>query len=165
MPKGRLRSHRIDPPVSRFRLQIRRSRIHGRGVFAREAIPARKIVIEYAGEKITHQEAERRFVARGRPKRILYARLDRRWIIDGLNGNGSQYINHSCEPNMYHWRPRGHIFFCSLRRILPGEELTFDYRVNPEAGPMPCRCGAVKCRGHMNRPARKNDLARAARLS
>jgi len=163
MPKNRPRSQPIDPPVSRFRLQIRRSRIHGRGVFAREIIPPRKVIIEYAGDRITYREMMRRFVKRGRPRRICFARLDKRWIIDGLNGNGSEYINHSCEPNMHHWRPRGHIFLCSRRPIVPGEELTFDYRLSPALGRVPCHCGAKKCRGQMNRPAKRGELAKTRR--
>src|SRR5579864_2186313 len=39
---------------TRFRIQIKRSRIHRYGVFALEEIPRRKFVIEYAGERISY---------------------------------------------------------------------------------------------------------------
>lgn len=152
MPTSRTHSHRIDPPVSRFRLLIGRSRIHHFGVFAREAIPPRKVVIEYTGDRINYEEARRRYVRAGRPDRIILARLNRYWIIDGTNGNGAQFINHSCEPNLYPQRRDGHLFLCSQRRIRKGDELTFDYNLHRRVGKTPCHCGASKCRGEMNRP-------------
>jgi uncharacterized protein len=156
MAKPDPRARRIDPPVSRFRLQIRPSPIHRFGVFAGEGIPRRRVVIEYAGDRINYAEALRRFRKRGQPNRICFARLSRRWLIDGWNGNGSELINHSCEPNLYVWRPRGHIFFCSRRRIRPGEELTFDYNLQRRGGRVACHCGSPKCRGTMNRPVRRH---------
>ncbi|HKO03477.1 MAG TPA: SET domain-containing protein-lysine N-methyltransferase [Candidatus Acidoferrales bacterium] len=158
-----LRARRIDPPVSRFRLQIRPSPIHRLGVFAREAIPPRRVVMEYAGERINYAEAQRRFRKRRQPDRICFARLNRYWIIDGWKGNGSEFINHSCDPNLYVWRPRGHLFFCSRKRISPGEELTFDYYIQRTVASTPCDCGSAKCRGEMNRPPRKQPRRRKSR--
>ena len=43
----------------RERLALRRSGIHGRGVFAREHIPAGTRLIEYTGERITQEEGDR----------------------------------------------------------------------------------------------------------
>ena len=45
----------------RERLALRRSGIHGRGVFARELIPAGTRLIEYTGERITQEEGDRRY--------------------------------------------------------------------------------------------------------
>ena len=156
MPRTRLKARLIDPPISRFRLQIRRSPIQGLGVFARETIPGRRLVIEYAGDRISRAEAQRRFLKRGKPKRISFARLNRNWIIDGWKGNGSEYINHSCSPNLYFWKPRGHIFLCSLKRILPGEELSVDYKIRRHVGEIPCHCRAANCRGLINTPAKRH---------
>ena len=156
MPRTRLPARSIDPPASRFRLQIRRSPIQGVGVFARETIPGRRLVIEYEGDRISLAEARKRFLKRGRPKRICFARLNRRWILDGWKGNGSEYINHSCSPNLYAWRPRGHIFLCSLKRILPGEELSVDYKIRRHVGEIPCNCGAANCRGLIDTPTKRH---------
>ncbi len=159
MSKQDRRIRGINPPVSRFRLEIRRSRIAGLGVFAAEAIPRRRLVIEFTGDRITRAEALRRWRMRGRPKRITYARLNRQWIIDPWNGNGSVYINHSCEPNLYQCKLPGHYLLFSLKRIRPGEELTFDYKLHPEKTAVPCRCGSPRCRGVMNRmPRRRKRL-------
>jgi SET domain-containing protein len=145
----------INPPVSGYRLEICPSRIAGWGVFAREVIPRGRQVIEYAGDRITFAEARRRWRVRGRPKRITPVRLNRHWVIDPWNGNSSVYINHSCEPNLYRCRPRGHLLLFSLKRIRPGEELTFDYKLNPVKPWIACRCGSPRCRGVMDRHARK----------
>jgi len=165
MTPSSLRARCIDPPASRFRLQIRPSPIHNLGVFAGEAIPRRRVVMEYAGDRITYAEAVRRFRKRGKPERICFARLNRYWIIDGWRGNGAEFINHSCEPNLYTWRPHGHIFFCSRKRIRTGEELTFDYNLQRRIGRTPCHCGSPKCRGEMNRPPRKHRRRRKVRRS
>ena len=34
--------------------------------------------------------------------------------------------------------------------IKPGEELTIDYHFDKEVEKVPCRCGALKCRGTIN---------------
>jgi SET domain-containing protein len=163
MTNAFLRAHLIDPPVSRFRLKISRSLIHRLGVFAREAIPRRRLVIEYVGDRITRAELLRRFRKRGKPKRICFATLNRYWIIDGWKGNGSEFINHSCEPNLYVWKLRGRVLFCSRKRIRPGEELTVDYRLGRRIGRVACHCGSPKCRGEMNRPPQKHRRNRTTR--
>jgi len=155
MTKRRLRIRSINPPDSRFRLQVRGSPIAGLGVFAREVIPPRRLVIEYAGERVTIAEAQRRHRKRGKPERICFAWLKGNWVVDGWKGNGAQYVNHSCDPNLYSCKLRGHILFFSVRRIRVGEELTIDYRISPRSGKVPCHCGSPHCRGVMNRSARR----------
>lgn len=49
-------------------LERRRSSVHGLGVFTLKAIPKNTRIIDYAGEKISHQESlrrERRYMKRG----------------------------------------------------------------------------------------------------
>ena len=60
MPGGPWDEPRIDPAACRFRLRLGESRIHRWGVYADEAIPARRRVIEYTGERIDLREAFRR---------------------------------------------------------------------------------------------------------
>ena len=52
MASALCKSPSIDPRFACFRLSIRASGIHGRGVFAAEPIPPRRKVIEYTGERI-----------------------------------------------------------------------------------------------------------------
>ena len=46
----------IDPRYAQFKLAIRESKIHQRGVYAEEPIPAGRKVIEYTGERISRRE-------------------------------------------------------------------------------------------------------------
>ncbi len=141
----------VDPNTSPFRLRISRSRLQGTGVFACEAIPPRRKVVEYTGEHITWREAFRR-LDRGNP---YIFRLNRRCMIDGsVQGGGAQFVNHSCAPNLHVRRGPRRILLMSLRRIRAGEELTFDYKLSPRSRIVTCRCGAPRCRGTLNRRPR-----------
>jgi SET domain-containing protein len=138
---------KIDPRVARVRLAVRPSRIHRWGLFAEEAIPAGKELIEYTGERLSHREAERRT---GRKLHYIF-RLDKHWVIDGqIGGSGAQYVNHCCDPNVKVRRIKGHILYFSKRPINAGEELFLDYRFPKLGAKVPCRCGAANCRGTIN---------------
>src|SRR5689334_24720685 len=114
----------IDPRHTSFRLEIRESQIHRRGVYALERIPAGRKVIEYTGERISRRETKRR----GHGSVTYLFTLDNYWTIDGaVGGSGAEIINHSCDPNLRSTILRGHIIYISKREIRPGEELTVDY--------------------------------------
>ena len=137
----------IDPRHSRFRLEIRESRIHRRGVYACEPIPPRRKVIEYTGERISRRETKRR----GDWRLTYLFILDSYWTIDGaVGGSGAEIINHSCDPNLYASIVKGHVLYMSRRVILPEEELTIDYCFDRDAAEVRCRCGARTCRGTIN---------------
>jgi SET domain-containing protein len=137
----------IDPRYACFRLAIRGSRIHRRGVYAQEPIPARRKVIEYTGERINRRETKLRGDG---PLTYLFT-LDDYWTLDGaFGGSGAEIINHSCEPNLYSCILKGHILYMSKRAIRRGEELTVDYRFDKKIEDVPCRCGARTCRGTIN---------------
>lgn len=141
--------------ASRFRLRVRPSGIHRLGVFTGRSIPPRVKVIEYAGERIPRREARRRYLLIWKRHKGAFnylARLNRYWVIDGaVGGNGSELINHSCDPNMGIRRKHGRLWFLSLRGIRKGEELTLDYRFSRKAAKVPCYCGSPKCRGTINK--------------
>lgn len=140
--------------ASPYKLHIFTSGVHRLGVRTAENIPANHRVIEYAGERIGRMETRRRFLrgSPGRNPRLNYlARLDLYWTIDGaVNGNGAELINHSCEPNLRLKKLRGRLWLYSARRIRAGEELGYDYKFSSKGDPVPCRCGAAKCRGTIN---------------
>ncbi len=135
--------------VSAFpRIEKRRSRVHGWGVFAAEAINKNKRIVHYAGEKITTRESwkrETRYLRRGQ---IWCFKLSHRWVIDGgVGGNIARYINHSCRPNCYAHILDGMIWIRAARRIAPGEELTYDYHTDGDAT-IKCRC-RPDCDAHL----------------
>jgi SET domain-containing protein len=144
------RAPRIVANLANFKLRIGRSRIERLGVFAGEAIAARKRVIEYTGERISEREGLRRAIKMlwaGKAGRIYTVRLNRRWKIDGsVGGSGAELINHSCEPNLTMRKIRGQVFLYSFRKIRAGEELTVDYGFRCS---LPCHCGSAECRGTM----------------
>jgi len=127
-----------------FKLRVGASRIHRRGVFALEDIPAGRKVIEYTGRRLTFAQA-----ADLNPPRDRYvARLDNKWLLDGrIGGTGAEFINHSCTPNLMFRRTRGHLYYFSRKKIRAGEELTSRYGYHVKITRIPCRCGSPKCRG------------------
>jgi hypothetical protein len=80
---------------------VRRSTIHGRGVFALADIPKGTRLMEYIGERISHREADRRYAAEHEhsPHTMLFS-VDDKTVIDATKwGNSARFINHSCTPN------------------------------------------------------------------
>ena len=133
-------------------LTIRESPINGKGCFATIFFPRRRKIADYAGERITEEEAKRR-AARRRILRICA--INNQWSLDGSRGgNGTHYINHSCEPNCFMKILHGHIQFYALRDIHPGEEITLDYETTLHSDDKRCACKAPSCRGTINRPTR-----------
>ena len=94
-------------------LAIQKSPIDGKGCFATRFFPKGKKIAEYTGELISEREVERR-VRKRRKHRICAIEQDRH--LDGARGgNGTHYINHSCQPNCYMKILYGHIQFYALR--------------------------------------------------
>lgn len=144
---------RIDPNYACFRMELRESKIHRWGVFAREDIPANRKVIEYTGERISRRETRRRSLE---SEHTYLFTLNDYWTLDGsAGGSGAEYINHSCDPNLRAWNHHERILYMSKRAIRRGEELTVDYRFPHNVEHTPCVCGAAVCRGAIN--LRKGD--------
>jgi uncharacterized protein len=98
----------------------------------------------YAGERISPPEAGLRRLEHG-GHRICDPDSD--WCIDGsVGGNGTDYINHSCDPNCGLPVAFGEIIILAGRDIVPGEELTVDYLSNHEIRHLPCCCRSAGCR-------------------
>lgn len=143
-------------PGPPYPFRIRRSGIHGRGAYATQPIAAGTRIIEYKGERITTEEADRRY-----PDDPSHAHHTFLFAIDGdvvvdaaFKGNAARWINHCCDPNCDAVIDDGRIFIEAVRDIAPGEELTYDYnfileeRHTPAAKRRyPCYCGAANCRG------------------
>jgi hypothetical protein len=145
------------------RIQVRRSGVHGKGVYAVQAIPAGQTLIEYTGEVITWPEALRRHPHDPRdPHHTFYFHIDERHVIDAkYGGNASRWINHSCDPNCEADEVGGRVFIKALRDLMPGEELFYDYGLVIDERYTPrlkkeyaCRCGSPGCRRTMLSPKR-----------
>ena len=143
-------------PAAGRRFQVRRSPVHGRGVFALRAIEAGERIIEYTGERISWKEALRRHPHDpAQPTHTFYFQLDGGDVIDALyGGNSARWINHSCAPNCEALEDGGRIFIHALRPIEAGEELNYDYGLvidepltDALKADYACHCGAPECRG------------------
>jgi SET domain-containing protein len=143
---------------------VRRSGVHGKGVYALRPIAAGERIIEYTGERITWKEALRRHPHDPKdPNHTFYFHIDDGHVIDALyGGNASRWINHACEPNCEADEQEGRVFIQALRDIAAGEELFYDYglvideRYTPQLKRQyACRCGSPVCRGTMLSPKRR----------
>jgi SET domain-containing protein len=140
-------------------LEIRRSGIHGYGVFARATIKRGVRLIEYVGEKITKKEAERRaYRQMARSDKhgdgaVYIFDLNSRYDIDGnVAWNPARRINHSCDPNCRIYDENGRLWIYSGKALAAGEELSYNYGYELEAyEDHPCRCGVGSCVGYIVR--------------
>lgn len=151
--ESRVHQSRMRLPAA---LRLRRSRLHGVGVFARDFIPAGEQLLEYFGERITKAEAERREhrrrarAAAGGDGCVYIFELNRHFDLDGgtIPGNPARRFNHSCAPNCEAQSDGRRIWIVARRDIAPDEELTYDYGFRlRDARQHPCRCGAPECVG------------------
>jgi uncharacterized protein len=158
-------SERPPPPL----LEVRRSRMHGLGVFAAHLISRGTRIIEYLGERVTHEEADRRYAHKDTADNHTFLFIvDARTVIDaGVNGNAARFVNHACEPNCESVIENRRVFIDAIRNIEPGEELTYDYQIQREADDPPdidavfaCQCGFQRCRGTMLWPPRRRARRR-----
>jgi uncharacterized protein len=165
---SRLNDTRMKKRASRLPLfEVRHSRIHGYGVFAARRIRKGTTVIEYLGDRVSHDEADSRYEDKDpNDNHTFLFTVDSKTVIDGgVGGNEARYINHGCDPNCASTAENKRIYVEAIRTIQPGEELAYDYQIerDPEDPPnvddiFACRCGAAKCRGSMlvaRRKARK----------
>src|ERR1051325_2866495 len=155
---------RSSHSVRRKRFSVRHSTIHGRGVFALTAIPKRTRLIEYTGERISHEEADARYAEEhaNSPHTMLFEVSDELVIDATRRGNSARWINHSCSPNCEIEQEKAGIFIEPRRDIRPGEELTYDYNLQlgePHTAAAKrahrCFCRSPRCRGTMLGPKQK----------
>ena len=150
-------------------IRVRRSRLHGRGVFALRRIRKGTRVIEYLGDRVSHDEADNRYSHKPiEDNHTFLFIVNRSIVIDGgANGNDARYINHSCDPNCESLIEDRRVFIEAIRTIQPGDELTYDYQIGRDKEDpanvddiYACRCGARSCRGSMLWPPKRKSRAR-----
>jgi hypothetical protein len=149
--------------MSTPRIVVRRSPIHGRGVFANRDLARGERVLEYRGERIDSAEAHRRYGDNHELGETYLFAVNAHWLIDGnVGGSSARFVNHSCAPNCdaVIWvdidgdERRDRVYIETRRRVRRGEELSFDYALESSHAPSAaqrerwrCRCGARQCRG------------------
>jgi SET domain-containing protein len=151
---------------------VRKSTIQGRGVFAVRGFEEEELIVEYLGQRITHEVAGDRYddESTRRHHTFLFSVDDELCIDGGREGNEARLINHSCEPNAYASIEKRRIFIRASRRIEAGEEIVYDYWYSTDPDYTladlrrlyPCRCGAAKCRGTLAAPPKKPRAKKAS---
>jgi hypothetical protein len=142
--------------TSARKIQVKKSGVHGKGVFAARDIAKGETLIEYVGEIISAKEAEDRHPHDPEdPNHTFYFQVDDDKVIDALHGgNSAKWINHCCTPNCKPEVIDGRVFIKAKKNILVGEELNYDYGLIIDEpitkkliAQYPCWCGSPKCRG------------------
>lgn len=147
------------PAQAGRRIQVRKSGIHGKGVFALLPIAEGETIIEYTGKVITWKQAQKLPPhIPDEPNHTFFFHIDDKHVIDGNDGgSAARWINHACGPNCEaDETDDGRVFIKALRDIEPGEELNYDYGLIVEGRQtkkaekeFACHCGTPECRGTM----------------
>lgn len=142
---------RVNPRSSR--VQVRRSALHGQGVFALVRMKSGAVVDHYEGQRYSPDEVG----GRDWNNALTYAfGLSDGTVIDGATGgNATRHLNHACEPNCKAFEYDAEdgsirLVIETIRPIAPGDELTLDYALqigDDDSRDYPCACGASTCRG------------------
>ncbi len=131
--------------------------MHGRGVFALQALTTGERILEYKGEVIGWRKAARRYRKLSqRGHTFLFGLSDGRVIDGGRGGNSARWLNHACDANCEAIEFGEKVYIEVTREIAAGEELfiaydlTVDEAVTEDVRQLfACRCGSARCRGTM----------------
>lgn len=140
--------------------KIKKSSMHGRGIFAKHDISKNEKIIQYIGEKITKKEGDirsnrriQRYLKSKTTGSVYIFELNSKYDIDGTpNYNKAKYINHSCNPNCEVKIIKNEIWIFSIKNIRKDEELSYDYGYDfdkEDYKDHKCRCGAKNCIGYI----------------
>jgi uncharacterized protein len=139
------------------RVIVRRSPVHGKGVFALRPLAAGERVFEYKGTRTPWREAVRRHQREGVDGHTFLFGLSDGRVIDGSRGgNSARWLNHACVANCEAVEIGDRVFIDAVTDIAAGEELFIEYRLTIDEPvdeetrrQYTCRCGRVGCRTSM----------------
>ncbi|WP_429344104.1 SET domain-containing protein [Paraburkholderia sp. GAS42] len=146
------------PRAGRPRFVVRRSPVHGRGLFANRIIAAAEFLCEYKGARVNWTEVLDQLPNNhSQPGHTFFFDVEAGVVIDGSKGgNSARWLNHACSPNCEAELSNGRIFIYALCDISPGEELTLDYGLildrrcsRKVKEQFRCRCTSPDCKGTM----------------
>jgi uncharacterized protein len=173
-PKKAAAKKAVPKPAKKsLSFETRRSEIQGTGAFATKPIRAGQRIVEYIGERISSEEADRRYdESKMKRHHTFLFTVEEDLVVDGgSNGNEAIYINHSCDPNCEAVIDENNrIWIYALRPIKVGEELAYDYQFERTGSARldaqlekfyACRCGSERCRGSLlkKKKIRRRDTA------
>ncbi len=127
-------------PDHHFKIVKVKRGLAGLGLFAGEDIKKGEMIIEYIGNILNKEEAEKI-----NTNQYLFE-VNRNKTIDGsVRWNMARYCNHACEEagNAESDIKKGRVFIKAIKHIKEGEEILYDYGeefVNEYIAPHGCRC-------------------------
>jgi len=141
---------------------VRRSPIHGKGLFAVRAIKKGEIVAVKGGYIFDRRTLRKTQNLVGPAEIQIAEDLFIGLYSKAQKKGGMIFSNHSCEPTI---GVKGQIVFVALRDIKSGEELTHDWATTDDDNyKLKCRCGAPTCRKVVTgKDWRRKDLQRRYR--
>ena len=147
------------------RFAVRRSGIHGKGVFALVDLPEGDDLMLYGGDVLDWDVAQQRYEDAGIEggHTFFFDLGDGRVIDGGSHGNSARWVNHGCDPNCEAvFLDDTRLMFRTRRPIPAGEELLIDYRLeidDPDDALTlyACGCGAPTCRHTMAGPSAEDE--------
>lgn len=124
------------------KVELRSSKAHGKGMFAKEPITIGEVVFIKGGHILKREQIFSSSVINS------YHPIDDSYFLGAVNSDEEDriklYVNHSCNPNC---GIRGEITFVAMRNIATDEELTIDYAfLDNEDYSFRCTCGESNCR-------------------
>lgn len=126
---------------------VKRSAIHGRGLFAKENIAQGEVVAVKGGHIITREVLLQLEATLGSAEIQIGDDLFICPVASEEREGSMIFSNHSCDPNI---GLCGQIVFVAMREIAAGEELTHDWAMtDDDDSSTECRCGSANCRGRI----------------
>jgi SET domain-containing protein len=129
-------------PDHHFKIVKVKRGLAGLGLFAGENIKKGEMIIEYIGNILTKEEADKITT-----NQYLFE-VNRNKTIDGrVRWNIARYCNHACEEaaNAESDIKKGRVLIKAIKNIQEGDEIVYDYGeefVNEYIAPYGCRCSA-----------------------
>lgn len=118
---------------------VKKSEIHGKGVFAARDFKKGEVVIDYSTCSIPLTKEQVDELPEGEKRYVSYVG-NGKWV---LFKPPARFVNHSCDPNT-NSKSECDI---AVRDIKEGEEITADYVAEKVPGlNMKCHCGSKNCR-------------------
>ncbi len=142
--------------ISKDYWQVQTTKQKGTGVFATNKIGKGIIIGDYIGNLIPYEDVN--FEEEKKNMFLMYFN-DKLGVLPDLSKPGIHLINHSCSPNCWIYKYKGHTLFFTLRDVEKNEELAISYLLAPAPRCNPCThqcyCGSNNCTGTMHLTEKK----------